>query len=110
MERSALVPLTHEGRAGGGAGALTGQSDAGPRTQAQHLTVLRCYLPVRAVSDQGIEMMVDGRAAATDTDVGATLTPSGDWWTFDTCHVGNPHVQARAGRGTSGEDLFESNG
>lgn len=40
-------------------------------------------------------MMVDGRAAAADTDVGAALAPNGDWWTFDTCHVGNPHVQAR---------------
>ena len=43
--------------------------------------------------DAEVQTMSDGSAESAGSDVGAILNRSADWWTFDTCHVGQPHVQ-----------------
>ncbi|KAJ9534567.1 hypothetical protein QJQ45_022078 [Haematococcus lacustris] len=52
-----------------------------------------------AVSKDGIAWQRGGQAVAGErgalaqADVGACLTPNGDWWTFDTCHLAVSDVQ-----------------
>jgi len=51
-----------------------------------------------AVSSNGVTWTRSGAACGDDDDVpdaGVVLTPSPDWWTFDTTAVGTPDVQAR---------------
>jgi hypothetical protein len=35
------------------------------------------------------------RGGLAASDVGSILTPNGDWWTFDTCHMSMGDVQVR---------------
>lgn len=59
--------------------------------------------PGVAISRDGISWSRSGEAVAgargedAAADVGEVLTPNGDWWTFDTCHLHASDVQVCTG-------------
>ncbi|KXZ52088.1 hypothetical protein GPECTOR_10g1111 [Gonium pectorale] len=51
---------------------------------------------------RGSDAIAGSRGAEAAADVGACITPNGDWWTFDTCHLAPGDVQVLSNGSVSG--------